>query len=42
MDTDLVVRAQRGHKEAYAILASGIADRFLAVMGLIASVSIEP
>ena len=31
MDTDLVVRAQRGDKEAYAILAGGHADRFLAV-----------
>ena len=31
MDVDLVVRAQRGDKEAYAALASGIADRFLAV-----------
>ena len=31
MDTDLVVRAQRGDKGAYADLASGIADRFLAV-----------
>ncbi|HEX2765220.1 MAG TPA: sigma-70 family RNA polymerase sigma factor [Candidatus Limnocylindria bacterium] len=31
MDTDLVVRAQRGDKEAYAVLASGIADRHLAV-----------
>jgi RNA polymerase sigma-70 factor (ECF subfamily) len=31
MDTDLVVRAQRGDKGAYALLASGIADRFLAV-----------
>src|SRR4026208_733384 len=31
VDTDLVVRAQRGDKEAYATLASGIADRFLAV-----------
>ena len=31
MDTDLVVRAQRGDKEAYAILAGGFADRFLAV-----------
>ena len=31
MDTDLVVRAQRGDKDAYAVLASGIADRFLAV-----------
>ena len=32
MDVDLVVRAQRGDKEAYAALASGIADRFLAVV----------
>jgi len=31
MDTDLVIRAQRGDKEAYAILAAGFADRFLAV-----------
>ena len=31
MDTDLVVRAQRGDKEAYADLAAGIADRYLAV-----------
>ena len=31
MDTDLVVRAQRGDKEAYGHLASGIADRYLAV-----------
>jgi RNA polymerase sigma-70 factor (ECF subfamily) len=31
MDTDLVVRAQRGDREAYADLASEIADRFLAV-----------
>ena len=31
MDTDLVVRAQRGDKGAYALLATGIADRFLAV-----------
>jgi RNA polymerase sigma-70 factor, ECF subfamily len=31
MDTDLVVRAQRGDKGAYADLATGIADRFLAV-----------
>jgi RNA polymerase sigma-70 factor, ECF subfamily len=31
MDTDLVVRAQHGDKEAYALLAAGIADRFLAV-----------
>jgi RNA polymerase sigma-70 factor (ECF subfamily) len=31
MDTDLVVRAQRGDKGAYAVLATGIADRYLAV-----------
>jgi RNA polymerase sigma-70 factor (ECF subfamily) len=31
MDTDLVIRAQHGDKEAYTILATGIADRFLAV-----------
>jgi RNA polymerase sigma-70 factor (ECF subfamily) len=31
MDTDLVVRAQHGDKEAYALLAAPIADRFLAV-----------
>ena len=31
MDTDLVIRAQRGDKEAYALLATGFADRFLAV-----------
>ena len=31
MDLDLVVRAQRGDKGAYALLATGIADRFLAV-----------
>jgi RNA polymerase sigma-70 factor, ECF subfamily len=31
MDTDLVVRAQHGDKEAYAFLATEIADRFLAV-----------
>ena len=31
MDTDLVVRAQRGDKEAYALLATEIADRLLAV-----------
>jgi RNA polymerase sigma-70 factor (ECF subfamily) len=31
MDSDLVTRAQRGDKEAYAILAAGHADRFLAV-----------
>ena len=31
MDTDLVVRAQHGDKGAYALVAAGIADRFLAV-----------
>jgi RNA polymerase sigma factor (sigma-70 family) len=31
MDTDLVVRAQHGDKAAYAVLATGIADRFIAV-----------
>jgi RNA polymerase sigma factor (sigma-70 family) len=31
MDTDLVVRAQRGDKEAYVLLATEIADRLLAV-----------
>ncbi|MEA2651956.1 MAG: hypothetical protein QOI85_1677 [Chloroflexota bacterium] len=31
MDTDLVIRAQRGDKEAYALLATEIADRYLAV-----------
>ena len=31
MDTDLVIRAQRGDKGAYADLAIEIADRFLAV-----------
>src|SRR4029079_7195305 len=31
MDADLVVRAQRGDKAAYASLAGAIADRFLAV-----------
>ena len=31
MDTDLVIRAQRGDKEAFALLASGFADRYLAV-----------
>ena len=31
MDTDLVVRAQRGDKGAFALLASEIANRFLAV-----------
>ena len=31
MDTDLVTRAQRGDREAYALLATGFADRFLAV-----------
>ena len=31
MDTDLVVRAQRGDKGAFTLLAGAIADRFLAV-----------
>lgn len=31
MDTDLVIKAQRGDREAFAILASEIADRFVAV-----------
>ncbi len=31
MDTDLVVRAQRGDTGAYALVAAAIADRFLAV-----------
>ena len=31
MDTDLVIRAQRGDKGAYGLLAARIADRFLAV-----------
>lgn len=31
MDTDLVVRAQRGDKGAYALVATDIANRFLAV-----------
>jgi RNA polymerase sigma-70 factor (ECF subfamily) len=31
MDTDLVMRAQRGDQGAFALLASAIADRFLAV-----------
>ena len=31
MDTDLVVRAQRGDKGAFALVAGEIADRFLAV-----------
>ena len=31
MDTDLVVRAQQGDREAYVLLATEIADRFLAV-----------
>jgi RNA polymerase sigma-70 factor (ECF subfamily) len=31
VDTDLVVRAQRGDKGAFADLAAGIADRYLAV-----------
>ena len=31
MDIDLVIRAQRGDKEAFALLVYAIADRFLAV-----------
>src|SRR5215217_716898 len=31
METDLVVRAQRGDKSAYALIAAAIADRLLAV-----------
>ena len=31
MDTDLVERAQRGDKGAYALLAGAVADRFLAL-----------
>jgi RNA polymerase sigma-70 factor (ECF subfamily) len=31
MEIDLVVRAQRGDREAYALLAARIADQFLAV-----------
>jgi RNA polymerase sigma-70 factor (ECF subfamily) len=31
VDTELVARAQRGDREAFALLASGVADRFLAV-----------
>ena len=31
MDPDLVIRAQRGDSAAYAVLATSIADRFLAV-----------
>ena len=31
METDLVIRAQRGDKGAYALVAGAIADRFLAV-----------
>ena len=31
MDTDLVVRAQRGDTAAYAVVAAEIADRFLSV-----------
>ena len=31
MDTGLVIRAQRGDKEAYGLIATEIADRFLAV-----------
>lgn len=31
MDTDLVVRAQRGDRDAYTVLAAGFVDRFMAV-----------
>jgi RNA polymerase sigma-70 factor (ECF subfamily) len=31
MDADVVIRAQRGDKGAYALLAGDVADRFLAV-----------
>jgi RNA polymerase sigma-70 factor (ECF subfamily) len=31
MDTDLVIRAQHGDRSAFALLAAGIADRYLAV-----------
>jgi len=31
MDTDLVVRAQHGDKQAYSMLAAGFADKFLGV-----------
>ena len=31
MDTDLVIRAQHGDKDAYALLAAQIADRYLAI-----------
>jgi len=31
MDTDLIIRAQHGDKGAYALIATEIADRFLAV-----------
>ncbi|HSK93572.1 MAG TPA: sigma factor, partial [Candidatus Angelobacter sp.] len=31
METDLVIRAQRGDRYAYSVLAAGIVDRFLAV-----------
>jgi RNA polymerase sigma-70 factor, ECF subfamily len=31
MDTDLVVRAQRGDQEAFVLIATEIADRYLAV-----------
>ncbi len=31
MDADLVIRAQRGDKRAYALVATEVADRFLAV-----------
>jgi RNA polymerase sigma factor (sigma-70 family) len=31
METDLVIRAQRGDRDAYSVLAAGIVDRFMAV-----------
>ena len=31
MDADIVIRAQRGDREAYGLLAAGFADRLLAV-----------
>ena len=31
METDLVIRAKRGDRDAYSVLAAGIVDRFLGV-----------
>ena len=42
MDTDLVVRAQRGDKGAFALVAAGIADRFLAVRAGSCATSTSP